>query len=186
MFSLIRLFDVLIAVGCLVIMSPLLVFIFLALYWETGSPIFFQQRMGRHKRPFVLIKFRTMLFGTPSVPSHLASRKSITRLGKYFRLTKLDELPQLWNVIVGEMSLVGPRPNLMQQHELIAERDKVGIYKVRPGITGLAQILGIDMSRPRLLARLDNQMIKQFGVKKYFFYLMATLSKRSVKDHIQN
>ena len=90
--------------------------------------------------------------GTASVASHLASATSITPFGNFLRKSKLDELPQLWNVLKGEMSLVGPRPCLFNQEELIAERDKRGVFEVRPGITGLAQVNTIDMSTPELLA----------------------------------
>src|SRR5690606_28614734 len=108
------------------------------------SAIFTQVRVGKNMRPFTLIKFRTMKMDTLSVASHLAPIDSITKLGKFLRKTKLDELPQLFNVIKGDMSLVGPRPNLFNQEELIAEREKLGVYDVRPGITGKAQIMNID------------------------------------------
>ncbi|GAL08831.1 UDP-N-acetylgalactosaminyltransferase [Photobacterium aphoticum] len=116
-----------------------------------------QERVGRHKKPFKLIKFRTMSVETKSVASHLASSASITKLGAFLRKTKIDELPQLINVLKGEMSLVGPRPNLFNQEELITERDALGVYDVLPGITGLAQINTIDMSTPKLLAETDKK-----------------------------
>src|SRR5215469_1490888 len=107
-----------------------------------GSPLFRQARVGRHQKPFVLVKFRTMKPGTASVASHLVDVTSITRWGRFLRQTKLDELPQLWNVLKGEMSLVGPRPCLFNQEELIRERAQRGVFEARPGITGLAQIRG--------------------------------------------
>jgi lipopolysaccharide/colanic/teichoic acid biosynthesis glycosyltransferase len=138
--------------------------------------------MGRGKKPFVLVKFRTMKLGTASVATHLAPVSSITRLGAFLRKSKLDELPQLWNVLRGEMSLVGPRPNLFNQHELIAERDALDVYRVRPGITGLAQVRGIDMSAPRLLAQTDADMIAELSLRIYFNLIMQTLSGKGRGD----
>lgn len=143
-----RALDFLIALAGLTLGFPILLAIYALGLLDTGSPLFFQKRMGRNKQPFILIKFRTMQVNTASVATHLASASSITRLGHFLRKSKLDELPQLWNVLKGEMSLVGPRPNLFNQYELIAIRDELGVYVVRPGITGLAQVRGIDMSTP--------------------------------------
>ena len=112
---------------------------------------------------------------TAWVASHLVSSSSITRLGGFLRRSKLDELPQLWNVLVGDMSLVGPRPNLLNQDELIRVRDALGVYGVRPGITGLAQINKIDMSTPALLAKTDREMIDTLTVKSYLRYVGLTL-----------
>jgi lipopolysaccharide/colanic/teichoic acid biosynthesis glycosyltransferase len=118
----IRVLDLTLSILGLIIGLPLLLlFIFIGLF-DTGSPLFFQERVGRNKKPFTLVKFRTMSKNTASVASHLASGASITTLGKFLRSTKLDELPQLWNVLLGDMSLVGPRPNLYNQKELIVER----------------------------------------------------------------
>src|SRR5690606_27450560 len=128
--------------------------------FDTGSPIFRQERVGRYRKPFVLVKFRTMKKNTASVASHLADASAVTPFGGFLRKTKLDELPQLWNVLKGEMSLVGPRPCLPNQYELIRERQLRGVFGVRPGITGLAQIQGVDMSAPVLLAEIDAQMVK--------------------------
>ncbi|BFM11821.1 hypothetical protein R50072_19740 [Simiduia litorea] len=127
-------------------------------------------------KPFVLVKFRTMSVGTASVASHLASSASVTKVGSFLRRTKLDELPQLWNVLKGEMSLVGPRPNLFNQEDLIAERSERGVYDVRPGITGLAQIQNIDMSTPKLLAEIDKLMIDSLSIKSYFTYIFKTIA----------
>jgi lipopolysaccharide/colanic/teichoic acid biosynthesis glycosyltransferase len=122
---------------------------------------------------------------TPSVASHLASTTSITRFGRFLRRTKLDELPQLWNVLKGDMSLVGPRPNLFNQEELIAERDALGVYAVRPGITGLAQVNGIDMSTPGLLAQTDARMIADLTVMDYFRYIIMTVSGKGAGDRVR-
>jgi lipopolysaccharide/colanic/teichoic acid biosynthesis glycosyltransferase len=126
-------------------------------FFDTGSPVFVQTRVGRNKKPFQLIKSRTTSVETKSVASHLANNASITKLGSFLRKTKIDELPQLINVVKGDMSLVGPRPNLFNQEELLAERDSRGVYDVLPGITGLAQVNNIDMSTPELLAKTDKK-----------------------------
>jgi len=171
----IRLFDVVFSFVGLLVSSPLLVLISIIGLFDTGSPIFMQERVGRDKKPFVLVKFRTMKVGTASVATHMASSTSITAFGRFLRRTKLDELPQLWNVLKGEMSLVGPRPCLYSQIELIEERDKRGVFAVRPGITGLAQINNIDMSTPELLSITDAQMLRDMSLVKYFVYIGQTI-----------
>lgn len=170
----IRLFDVLFASLGLVLGFPVLLLIYVLGLFDTGSPLFRQERVGRHQKSFILVKFRTMTVDTASVASHLASSASITPMGRFLRRTKLDELPQLWNVLKGEMSLVGPRPNLFNQTELIAEREALGVYDVRPGITGVAQVQGVDMSTPRLLAETDAQMIRTLSLSLYFRLIMQT------------
>ena len=154
-----RLFDISFSFIGLLLLSPILVILLIIGFFDTGSPIFQQERVGRGKKPFRLIKFRSMYLNAPSVATHLASASSITPFGSFLRKSKLDELPQLWNVFIGDMSLVGPRPNLFNQTELMEERQKFGVYDVRPGITGLAQVNQIDMSTPRLLAETDAKMI---------------------------
>jgi lipopolysaccharide/colanic/teichoic acid biosynthesis glycosyltransferase len=166
--------DIFFSVLGLVLASPLLLLLLFIGLLDTGSPIFRQMRVGKNKKPFVLIKFRTMHTSTADVASHLASKSSITPFGHFLRRTKLDELPQLWNVLIGEMSLVGPRPCLLSQHELITERQRRGVFNVRPGITGLAQINGIDMSTPSLLAETDAQMNATITLRSYFVLLFRT------------
>jgi lipopolysaccharide/colanic/teichoic acid biosynthesis glycosyltransferase len=153
-------------------------------YFDTGYPFFVQTRVGRNKNPFKLIKFRSMFLNTKSVATHLANSNSVTKYGQLLRASKLDELPQLWNVLIGDMSLVGPRPNLYNQDELIFERDKMLVYSIKPGMTGLAQINNIDMSTPSLLAKTDAEMIRNFGVKSYFYYIFATLRGKGSGDKI--
>jgi lipopolysaccharide/colanic/teichoic acid biosynthesis glycosyltransferase len=170
----IRLLDFLAAFFGLLFLWPVLLIVIIIGLFDTGSPVFVQERVGRNKKPFKLIKFRTMSVETKSVASHLASNTSITKLGAFLRKTKIDELPQLINVLKGEMSLVGPRPNLFNQEELIKERDALGVYDVLPGITGLAQVQNIDMSTPRLLAKTDKQMIDSLTIKDYFKYIIMT------------
>lgn len=117
--------------------------------------------------------------------SHLASTVSITRMGGFLRKTKLDELPQLWNVLKGDMSLVGPRPNLFNQDEFIAGRDALGVYAVRPCITGLAQVNEIDLSTPKLLAETDQRMIRELTLAHYFKYILMTVLGKGAGDRVR-
>lgn len=182
----IRLFDIVLSLLGLVVGAPLLVAVAIIGMFDTGSPIFRQVRVGRHQQPFTLLKFRTMAQGTASVPTHLASSFSVTRFGSFLRRTKLDELPQLWNVLKGEMSLVGPRPGLFNQQELTKERAKRGVFAVRPGITGLAQVRGVDMSTPALLAEMDQKMISSLTLATYVKYIVQTLIGGGAGDRIVN
>jgi len=181
----IRLLDVLFSLLGLVCGSPVLVLLTLVGYFDTGSPIFRQERVGKHQKPFTLVKFRTMAVNTESVATHLASSASITRFGQFLRKTKFDELPQLWNVLKGDMSLVGPRPGLFNQEELTSERAKRGIYKARPGITGLAQVSQIDMSTPKLLAETDQKMLKNLTLADYFRYILMTVVGKGSGDRVK-
>ncbi|MEY8215668.1 MAG: sugar transferase [Colwellia sp.] len=180
-----RIYDFSISLLGLVFGFPVLLIIYIIGLFDTGSPVFKQERVGRNKKPFVLVKFRTMSVDTASVASHLASPTSITKMGGFLRKTKLDELPQLWNVLKGEMSLVGPRPNLFNQEELIAARDALGIYDVRPGITGQAQVNEVDMSTPELLADTDAQMIRELTVVNYFKFIVQTVTGKGTGDRVK-
>jgi len=180
----IRLFDLVFSLLGLLVGLPVLLVLTVIGLFDTGSPIFRQVRVGLDQKPFTLVKFRTMKVDTASVASHLASSASITRFGHFLRKTKLDELPQLWNVLKGEMSLVGPRPGLFNQEELTAERAKRGVYDVRPGITGLAQVSEIDMSTPVLLAETDKQMIESLTVANYFKYIFMTVAGKGSGDRV--
>ena len=171
----IRFFDLLISITILITLFPLLLIILIIAWIETGSPIFSQQRIGFKQKPFYLLKFRTMQINTESVGTHLVDPSAITKLGYFLRKTKIDELPQIWNVIKGDMSFVGPRPCLFNQKELIYERQKRNIFNVKPGITGLAQINGINMSTPKLLADTDLKMLKSKGLKSYFYFIFMTI-----------
>jgi len=182
---LLRAFDFLFSVLGLVIGFPILILLTLIGLFDTGSPIFKQERVGRNKKPFTLVKFRTMKKDTASVASHLASSASITKFGHFLRRTKLDELPQLWNVLKGEMSLVGPRPGLFNQEELTQARDKKGVFQVRPGITGLAQVSEIDMSTPELLAETDAKMISTLNIKSYFQFILMTVTGKGSGDRVK-
>ena len=180
-----RFFDFTFALLGLIFAFPVLLAIYVLGLFDTGSPLFRQERVGRHQRPFVLVKFRTMKIDTASVASHLASSASITRMGAFLRKTKLDELPQLWNVLKGEMSLVGPRPGLFNQQELTTERAQRGVFDVRPGITGLAQVSDIDMSTPKLLAETDQRMIRELTLAHYFKYILMTVLGKGAGDRVR-
>ena len=180
-----RIFDFTFALLGLVFGFPVLLVIYVLGLFDTGSPLFWQERVGRNKKPFTLVKFRTMKVDTASVASHLASTASITRMGGFLRKTKLDELPQLWNVLKGEMSLVGPRPGLFNQQELTTERAQRGVFDVRPGITGLAQVSDIDMSTPKLLAETDQRMIRELTLAHYFKYILMTVLGKGAGDRVR-
>jgi len=179
-----RVFDFTFASLGLLFTFPILFVVTLIGLFDTGSPIFLQKRVGKNRKAFILIKFRTMSVETKSVASHLSSTASITKLGALLRKSKIDELPQLINVLKGEMSLVGPRPNLFNQEELIQERDSRGVYDVLPGITGLAQVNNIDMSTPILLSETDQKMINTITLKYYFKYIFQTATGRGAGDAI--
>lgn len=182
----IRILDILFATLGLVFGLPFLVAIYVVGLFDTGSPLFRQERVGRYKKPFILVKFRTMAPETKSVASHLADSSSITPVGRFLRRTKLDELPQLWNVLKGEMSLVGPRPCLFNQVELIQERESRGVLDARPGITGLAQVNDIDMSTPQLLAETDAAMLRSLDLKHYFRYILQTVTGKGAGDRVKS
>ncbi len=177
--------DIVFSTAGLVAASPLLIATTVAGYFDTGSPLFVQERIGKDQKPFKLIKFRTMKVTTESVASHLVDNTSITKLGKILRKTKLDELPQLVNVLKGEMSLVGPRPNLFNQEDLIKARARQGVYDVLPGITGLSQLSGIDMSTPERLARVDKEMIDTLSLRNYFSYIIGTALGKGSGDAVK-
>lgn len=180
-----RFLDIVISFTGLLLLWPLLLIITVIGVFDTGSPIFRQERVGINKKSFTLIKFRTMSIDTQSVATHLASSTSVTCFGNFLRKSKIDELPQLINVFKGQMSLVGPRPCLFNQIELINERQKRGVFDVLPGITGLAQINKIDMSTPKSLAEWDKKMISTMTLKKYFHYIVATGLGKGSGDRIR-
>jgi len=180
-----RLFDIFFALFGLLFLLPLLLLLWVIALFDNQSPLFKQQRVGRSQVPFVLVKFRTMRLNTAWVATHLADASAITPFGRFLRRAKLDELPQLWNVLRGDMSLVGPRPCLFNQQELIAHRAAMGVFNARPGITGLAQIQGIDMSTPELLAKTDAQMLASFTSLDYFRYIFLTVLGRGSGDGVR-
>lgn len=147
-----------------------------AVIWfdDRANPLFVQTRLGRDGRPFRLVKLRTMRMGTGDRPSHEAGRQHITRMGGLMRRTKLDELPQLWNVLRGEMSFVGPRPGLPSQIELADCRRQHGVDRLLPGITGVAQVAGLDMSTPARLAEKDATYIGPWSLRRDLALLVQT------------
>ena len=170
----IRLFDFLFSILGLIILLPILILLWIIGILESGSPLFKQERVGYNQKFFILFKFRTMHKDTKSVPTHRVNNLMVTKFGFFLRRTKLDELPQLYNVLIGDMSLVGPRPCLVNQKKLISERKKRGVFKAKPGITGLAQISGITMKNPTLLAKTDMKMVRQLNLFYYFYYVVLT------------
>jgi len=179
-----RLIDICCSLIGLILLSPIIILLLIIGYFDTGSPIFKQERVGRNKQPFYLLKFRSMHVNTLSLATHLVQASSITKWGAFLRKSKLDELPQLLNVLAGDMSFVGPRPNLLNQEELLKERVKRGVYAVRPGITGLAQVQKIDMSTPKLLAETDAKMIQELNTFSYFKYIFLTVFGKGFGDRI--
>lgn len=183
---LIRLFDIIFAIFGILLSFPIILLILIIGFFDNGSPLFFQQRLGRNQQPFTVIKFRTMKPSTHSVGTHLVDPSSVTRIGQFLRRSKLDELPQLFNVLWGDMSLVGPRPCLLNQDELIAERSVRGVFAIRPGITGLAQINHIDMSTPRKLSRYDKLLIDHLNPVLYFQLIAATVVGQGRGDRVRH
>jgi O-antigen biosynthesis protein WbqP len=180
-----RIFDIIFAFIGILILSPIFILLIIIGLFDTGSPLFRQERVGVNQNPFNLLKFRSMHVNTQAVATHLVQLSSITKWGSILRKTKLDELPQLLNVFMGDMSFVGPRPNLYNQQELINERNNRGVYEVRPGITGLAQINKIDMSTPQLLAEIDAKMIAEMTVSNYFKYIFLTVFGKGFGDRVK-
>lgn len=162
-----RLFDVLLSFFGMVILSPVFIILIIAIKLDSKGPILFKQkRVGIHKTHFYILKFRTMRIDTPKdTPTHLLSNpeKWITRTGKFLRKTSLDELPQIINIFKGEMSIVGPRPALWNQYDLIEERDKYKANDIPVGITGWAQINGRDELEIEEKAKLDGEYAKKIG-----------------------
>ena len=163
----------------LIALSPLLLILSIAIYLDDPGPVLFtQKRMGRNKRYFKLHKFRTMKMSTPhDVPTHMLQdpQSYITRVGKFLRKMSLDELPQLWDIFLGNMSLVGPRPGLWNQDVLTAERDRYGANDVKPGLTGWAQINGRDELLLEDKARLDGEYCNNISIKMDLVCLLATV-----------
>jgi len=181
----IRILDIVISLVAVICGLPLILVIGILGLIDSGSPFLLQSRVGRNRQLFTLVKFRSMTLDTKSVGTHLVDAASITKMGGFLRRTKLDELPQLFNVLIGQMSLVGPRPCLPNQAELIMERSKRGVFTVRPGITGLAQVNSVDMSTPRKLARYDQIMIRRMSLKLYLKLLVVTAFGKGRGDRVR-
>lgn len=156
-----RMIDIAVVVITVPVVVPLCLALMALIRLESrGSPLFAQRRVGLHQAPFTLFKLRTMSSGTGDIPSHEVSQSQVTKIGRILRVTKLDELPQLWNVLRGEMTFVGPRPCLPSQSQLIGERAARSVFDHLPGITGPAQIRRIDMAQPVLLAQIEEDYFK--------------------------
>lgn len=160
--------DIVLSGLAILILSPAMLVLCIAIKADSRGPVLFKQkRIGIHKTYFQIYKFRTMRTDTPKdMPTHLLAdpEQYITRVGKFLRKTSLDELPQIFNILKGEMSIVGPRPALWNQEDLIRERDKYGANDVPPGLTGWAQINGRDELEIPVKAKLDGEYVEKFGL----------------------
>ena len=182
-----RAFDLIVSAAALLCLGWLV--LLLALFVRLTSPgpgIFAQKRVGRHRKTFVCYKLRTMHLATPAAATHETKASAVTALGRWLRRFKLDELPQLWNVLRGDMSLVGPRPCLPSQAELVEERSRRGVFELRPGITGLAQVAGVDMSEPRILAEIDADYAEKRSFAGDFGLILKTLAGSGSGDRIRS
>lgn len=181
----IRFFDLFISIFALILLLPLILVLLLLGWFYMGSPMFAQTRVGRGGKNFTLYKFRSLPVSTADMPTHELNAATIPAYGKFIRRSKLDELPQLYCVLLGDMSLVGPRPGLPSQMELYKARKSRGVLNIRPGITGVSQIRKVDMSTPVKLARIDAIMIARLGLCVYFVILVQTLSGRGSGDRVR-
>jgi O-antigen biosynthesis protein WbqP len=174
----------------IVVLSPLYLGLAAAIKLDSPGPVFFmQKRIGIHKTTFPILKFRTMRIDTPhDVPTHLLENPDqwITRVGRFLRRTSMDELPQIFNILAGQMSIIGPRPALWNQYDLIAERDRYGANDVRPGLTGWAQINGRDELEIAVKARYDGEYVRRmsfgFDTRCFFGTIFSVLREEGVVE----
>ena len=185
-----RIIDILLSGLAIIILSPLLLILCIAIKLDSPGPIFFtQKRVGIHKTYFQIYKFRTMRTDTPKdMPTHMLANPEqyITKTGRFLRKTSLDELPQIFNIFKGDMSIVGRRPALWNQDDLVAERDKYGANDVTPGLTGWAQINGRDELEIPVKAKLDGEYVKKYGftmdVRCFFGTFLSVLRQDGVVE----
>ena len=185
-----RTIDIILSSLGLIILSPVFLILVTAIKLDSKGPVLFRQkRVGIHKSHFNILKFRTMRIDTPKdTPTHLLENPEqwITKVGRFLRKTSLDELPQIWNIFVGQMSIIGPRPALWNQYHLVAERDKYGANDVPVGLTGWAQINGRDELPIEVKARLDGEYVEKIGlpmdVKCFFMTIVNVLKKDGVVE----
>lgn len=181
-----RFVDLAFAVGVVVLFGWLLIIIGIAIRLESRGPALFRQRrVGWHQRTFTCFKFRTMYVGTQNTGTHEVSASSVTKLGAFLRRTKIDELPQVLNILMNDMSLVGPRPSLPSQTEVVAARSRRRVYAAKPGITGLSQIRGIDMSSPEKLAISDADYLKLQSIALECYILVQTAIGKGGGDKLR-
>lgn len=182
-FFLKRAFDLILSFIAIILLAlPMLVIAIAIKIDDPGPAIFKQKRVGKNKKLFWLYKFRSMKVNTPDIPTHLLENPEqyISRIGKFIRKTSLDELPQIYNIFAGKMSIIGPRPALWNQDDLIAERDKYGANDIKPGLTGWAQINGRDEIEIPLKAKLDGEYVEKMGFLfdcKCFFGTIKSVAK---------
>ena len=185
-----RFLDIVLSAAGLLVLSPILLIIAVAIKMDSKGPVLFKQkRVAKGKEHFQILKFRTMYADVPKdVPTHLLAdpESKITKIGRFLRKSSLDELPQIWNILVGEMSIIGPRPALWNQFDLIAERDKYGANDVRPGLTGLAQVMGRDELAIEVKAKYDGEYAQNVtfanDVKIFFKTITSVLGAKGVKE----
>ena len=185
-----RLLAIVLSLGGLFCLSWLFLILIIAIKLDSPGPVFFKQkRVGANKRYFNIIKFRTMRIDTPrDMPTHLLEDPDqyITRVGKFLRKTSLDEIPQLWNILAGDMAVIGPRPALWNQYDLLEERDKYGANDIRPGLIGWAQINGRDELEIEEKARLDGEYTQNltfaFDVKCFLGTILSVIRKDGVVE----
>ena len=185
-----RLCDFCISLICSIIFLPIFIILIIVVKLDSKGPVFFrQERVGKDKKLFHILKFRTMKVDTPKeIPTCMLENPEqyITRVGKFLRKTSLDELPQIWNILAGQMSLIGPRPVIPREKELIAERDLYGANDIRPGLTGWAQINGRDELPIDVKAKLDGEYVKRcsfgFDVKCFFLTFVKVLKRDGVVE----
>ena len=185
-----RFLDIVLSAAGLLVLSPILLVIAVAIKLDSKGPVLFKQkRVAKGKEHFQILKFRTMYADVPKdVPTHLLAdpESKITKIGRFLRKSSLDELPQIWNILVGEMSIIGPRPALWNQFDLIAERDKYGANDVRPGLTGLAQVMGRDELPIEVKAKYDGEYAQNVtfvnDVKIFFKTITSVLGAKGVKE----
>lgn len=185
-----RMIDIILSLIGLIVFSPIFLILFIAIKIDSRGPVLFKQkRVGINKTHFNILKFRTMRIDTPKdTPTHLLDNPEqyITKMGKFLRKTSLDELPQIWNIFVGQMSVIGPRPALWNQYDLIAERDKYGANDVRPGLTGWAQINGRDELPIEVKANLDGEYVENIclwmDVKCFFGTVVSVVKSDGVVE----
>lgn len=180
-----RFFDIVLSLLAIVLLSWLFIIISFAIVIDDPGPVLFtQKRVGKNKKLFKILKFRSMKMNTPhDTPTHMLKNPDqyITRVGKFLRKTSLDELPQIFNILVGQMSIIGPRPALWNQDDLVAERDKYGANDVRPGLSGWAQINGRDELEIQVKARLDGEYVEKMSFAmdwKCFWKTIISVLKR--------